>query len=78
MGPALQCPIELNFLPEIDDDEDTGASPTKMIARKRKLELDIDATGMPVLPPVSEVSEMNKDIIRAFLTEHYSMFLESV
>lgn len=67
--------IELNFPPEQDDDENSGASPTKVVARKQKLELEMDASGMPVLPPVSEVSETNKDIIRAFLTEHYSMFL---
>lgn len=30
---------------------------------------------MPILPPISEVSENNKEIIRSFLTEHYSKLL---
>lgn len=54
------------------DDEDTNISSKLVTARKQRLELDADDDGMPILPPVSGVSEQNKEVIRSFLTEHYS------
>lgn len=59
----------------IDDEKDSVAVSKIMTARKQRLVLEFDDEGMPILPPVSNISGANKEIIRSYLIEHYRMCL---
>jgi hypothetical protein len=52
---------------------------SKRTTRKPEFELEEDEDGVPFLPETSDLKlDVKKDIIRAFLTKHYSKSLEHV
>lgn len=62
------------------DEDDEGGEIQMTGARKQRMELDFDGLGMPILPPWDPVSqgtedpETQRELIRAFVIEHYSMW----
>lgn len=66
---------DLIMPPGIDDTKDSAATSKIMTTRKQRLPMEFDDDGMPILPPASNISGANKEIIRSYLIEHYSTCL---
>lgn len=68
----------LTWPPDVDEDDEEVIKVTG--GRKERLSLDFQPNKMPILPPWDIVKqgresfESQKEILRSFVIEHYSMF----